>query len=387
MFVFNFNLAFNSMSKTNIEPSSIINVCLVSPLPPPYGGISHWTKLILDHSEKDSRATLQVVDTAIRWREVHDLAFWKRVIFGGMQLVRDFFKVSFCVSCMRPDVIHLTTAGRLGLIRDFAVVILGKIFKTPVVYHIRFGRLSDLFLFKNFEWRFFVLVAKYASCLISIDRKTFETLLSVFPENKVVLIPNCFDPRDFIAPSSSTVQDCRKSVVYLGWVIPTKGIGELVEAWRLVRRSGWKLIVVGPGDKDFISGLRQIYDGDDIQFVGGKSHPESIEILRSSGIFVLPSYTEGFPNVIVEAMALGLPIVATAVGAIPEMIGEGRGVLVPMRDAVALSIAIRELIDNSDARKRLGELAQEKAYREYSVDAVYERYVNVWNTVSGSKIG
>lgn len=360
----------------------MIKICLVSPLPPPYGGISHWTQLVDGYSKTQPDISLRVVDTATRWREVHDLARWKRVVFGGFQLLRDICRVLICVIFWRPDVLHMTTSGQLGLIRDLAVVFIGNIFRIPVVYHIRFGRLPELSLVKNIEWRGFERAAQYSSRVIAIDQATFDTVSRCLPKVPIELIPNCFDPSDFSCESRPSAIDDRKTVVYLGWVIPTKGVVELIEAWKLVRSEGWRLVVVGPGDTDFISGLRRICDTDDVEFVGGKPHSQAIEIMRMAEVFVLPSYTEGFPNVVIEAMASGLPIIATSVGAIPEMIGDGRGVLVPPRDSLALASALRDLIDDSTSRRRIGELARDKAYRDYSIEAVFARYLGIWRTVS-----
>ena len=66
-------------------------------------------------------------------------------------------------------------------------------------------------------------------------------------------------------------------------------------------------------------------------------------LLSASDVFVLPSYTEGFPNVIIEAMAMGKPIIATSVGAIPEMLDEGCGVVVPPKDADSLQKALQKV--------------------------------------------
>jgi len=360
----------------------MIKICLVSPLPPPYGGISHWTQLVDGYSKTHPDVSLRVLDTATRWREVHDLARWKRVIFGGFQLLRDIFRVLVCVVFWRPDVLHLTTSGQLGLIRDLAVVLIGNIFRIPVVYHIRFGRLPDLSLVRNFEWRGFELASKFSSCVIAIDHATFDTVSSCLPKVRVELIPNCFDPSDFSGDIKPSAEGGENTVVYLGWVIPTKGIVELIQAWKAVRSEGWRLVVVGPGDADFISDLRQICDTGDVEFVGGKPHSQAIEIMRSAEVFVLPSYTEGFPNVVIEAMASGLPIIATSVGAIPEMIGDGRGILVPPKDSVALASALKNLIADSSSRRRFGELARDKAYRDYSIDAVFKKYFGIWRAVS-----
>lgn len=107
--------------------------------------------------------------------------------------------------------------------------------------------------------------------------------------------------------------------------------------------------------------------------------------LASCDLFVLPSYSEGFPNVVVEAMALGRAILATSVGAIPEMLEEHAGVIVDPKDVHALECEMQRLIFDEEARISLGRAAKEKAIRHYSIEAVFQDYMRVWKDVSALK--
>jgi glycosyltransferase involved in cell wall biosynthesis len=92
------------------------------------------------------------------------------------------------------------------------------------------------------------------------------------------------------------------------------------------------------------------------------------EILRDVDIVVHPSLTEGLSNVILEAMAAGLPVVATRVGGNPELVQEGRtGLLIPPKDEDALASAIACLLDNPQAARKFGEAARERIIREFSI--------------------
>ncbi|MEI2724755.1 MAG: glycosyltransferase family 4 protein [Verrucomicrobiota bacterium] len=105
--------------------------------------------------------------------------------------------------------------------------------------------------------------------------------------------------------------------------------------------------------------------------------------MQAAEVFVLPTYTEGFPNVILEAMAAGKAIVSTRVGAIAEMLdadGESpSGLVIQPRDAGSLANALRQLLSDAELRETLGARARGKVTRCYSTDVVFRRLLDLWD--------
>jgi glycosyltransferase involved in cell wall biosynthesis len=105
--------------------------------------------------------------------------------------------------------------------------------------------------------------------------------------------------------------------------------------------------------------------------------------MQGLDVFVAPSFTEGTPNSIIEAMAHGLPIIASEVGGIPDMIDSESGILVPPGDADALSRAIIRLAEDDLLRSRMGKAARERYQRLFSPEAVLPVLLETYQRVSG----
>ena len=121
------------------------------------------------------------------------------------------------------------------------------------------------------------------------------------------------------------------------------------------------------------------------RYHGVYTHPEErCAFMRSLDVFVMPSFTEGTPNSIVEAMAHGIPIIASHVGGVPDMIGADAGVLVPPGDANALAQAMLRLARDPDLRESMGRAAQERYQRYFSPQAVLPLIVQTYQRVSGN---
>jgi glycosyltransferase involved in cell wall biosynthesis len=106
--------------------------------------------------------------------------------------------------------------------------------------------------------------------------------------------------------------------------------------------------------------------------------PRLLEILGRTDVFVFPSPMDQSPNAVLEAMAMGLPVVALRVGALPEMVEDGiTGFVVPPDDDAALLAAIRRLVDDHQLRRSMGAAARERAAARYDVSTQTDRLLDV----------
>lgn len=165
----------------------------------------------------------------------------------------------------------------------------------------------------------------------------------------------------------------RARIVCVGRLSPEKGQAGLIEAFAQVRAAGVaaELVLVGDGpDRQGLAaivaecGLTQ-----DVTFLGRLPEPETLATIASADILALPSLMEGLPVVLIEAMALGVPVVASQVAGIPELVIAGEtGLLFAASDWRALADAIHRLLDDPALRTRLSSAAKDKVIAEYDID-------------------
>jgi glycosyltransferase involved in cell wall biosynthesis len=225
---------------------------------------------------------------------------------------------------------------------------------------------------------------RLAHTVIAIDEATEWAIREHTPGVHVVRLPNCVD---LSAVLQSIVGNCNgrpPTILYLGWIIPTKGIEELMQAWSSLPPSAWRLELTGPGEQSYCDGLLKRYAPRSLEIFGEMAHVAALERMARADVVVLPSYTEGFPNVVAEAMALGKPVIATTVGAIPEMLADDCGVLVPPRDAVSLRDAMARVLNDAGLRARLGDSARRRALTLYALPVVFQRLVDLWRAAAES---
>ncbi len=150
---------------------------------------------------------------------------------------------------------------------------------------------------------------------------------------------------------------------------------------------GWNVVVVGDGPyRDRLDAqLARLGLADRIRFAGQQE--DVVPWLQALDVFTLPSWgEEGVPQAIVQAMACGLPVVSTTIGAITEALGDGvTGLVVPPRDVPALGAALARLRDDAPLRARLGAAGRQRALAEFGIDRMLDRMDAVFRAVTGKR--
>lgn len=279
---------------------------------------------------------------------------------------------------------HVSMGGSFW--RKFALASLGRCFGIPVILHLHGSETKQFYIaLPSFAKRIVARQLSAASVVFVLSQSWRSFVLEVAPKAQVVVLPNYVGLPD--EPAEKPSPDANINVLFLGLVGDRKGVYDLLPAFAAALKTVPQLFlrIGGNGEVEKAQALvDELGLQANVDCLGWISGDAKNDLLRAADIFVLPSYNEGLPVSILEAMSWGLPVITTTVGGIPELIKDhANGFLISPGDIPALQNLLEQLGDNPDIRRRIGLAARESIKREYSKEAilpilssVYEMYVN-----------
>jgi glycosyltransferase involved in cell wall biosynthesis len=361
-------------------------VLLVGPLPPPLGGV----QLMVGMQARSSLARefeLHVVDTSkrqLRWAVENPT--WKTPLY----LLRDFARLVAALLRVRPDAVLVHAAAGLSFLRDWAFMLTARLAGAMVICHYH-GTLHARFPSARTRSGRAIgrLLMSAAHRLIVLSPTYQREMGEAWGRDDLAWAPNPADialfrdmPADIPAPWLAPGD---RAVLYVGRLSAPKGIYDLLEAIPRViaRHPDARFVLVGVAESEAMEpvvraaaergGVARY-----IRFLGSLEGRDKAAAFATSRMIVVPSWTEAFPLVIPEAMAAGLPVVATSVGAIPDFVRNGEdGFLVAPKDPAMLADRICRLLDDEDLRRRIGERVRERAPREFAIEVGCGRVADV----------
>lgn len=222
-------------------------------------------------------------------------------------------------------------------------------------------------------------LAKFAVTCVKANRERLASL--GMKETPIYSIYHGLDTRQFVPRADSTEEPATPMLLSVGRLVEKKGFPVLIEACRILKDRGYRFqcqIIGGPGPcaRQVASLIHELALEDTVALRPATTQEELREVYRQATLFVLPCQIadnndrDGIPNVLVEAMASGLPVISTNISGIPELIEHGvNGLLTPQKDAHALAGAIAQLLDAPALRRELGDAAREKVRRSFDAES------------------
>jgi len=301
---------------------------------------------------------------------------FKRTVVGTLITLNKIAMLPFILIKSRPDIVQIHTSDYLNFWENSINIIIAKLFLRKVI--VRFGGSMFNVFFERSPSPIKTLIRAILQLpdKIIVQSRFWESYFSkLVDKNKIVILPNCIDWRLYENKKRKKTSEYL-DVLFLGSIYAKrKGIFDILKSIPLVleKHSNIRFILVVP-NKEIKALCSNKKFANSVVFKEWINGSEKLETFKNSDIYILPSYGEGFPNTILEAMASGLPVIATNVGAIPEVIIEGEnGFLINPGDYQSLSNCLLELINNKRLREKMGENNVRKVKNQYDVSLVFEK--------------
>ncbi|WP_024590387.1 MULTISPECIES: glycosyltransferase family 4 protein [unclassified Pseudoalteromonas] len=297
-------------------------------------------------------------------------------------------KIIFLLLFFKVEIAHMHMASRGSYSRKSFLIRLLKYFRVKVILHLHGAEFRDFYSSECSQDKqqhirnTFMMVDK----VLVLSSQWLKWAAETFPSTQHFQVLY-----NSVIPISNDGCDsqCGK-VVFLGRIGERKGTGDLIRAFQKVKIScpNAQLELAGDGDiEKFTELASELEVLDSIKFLGWVSGNKKLSVLKTADIYCLPSYNEGFPMGVIEAMSAGVCVVSTYAGGIPDAIESGKdGLLVNAGDIEALAQAIINLIQDRELNRKLVEVGKIKFEEHFSQQAILPQLQLIYNILQ-NKVG
>ena len=352
-------------------------VVMAGPLPPGIGGM---VTVIEDLSASRLAREVDLVLFDTKKTTPPDRSLWQGIAARLKLWVRWWH-------ALRGDatVAHIHTCSGLSFFLDGSLLLIARARGVPALLHVHGGLFEDFLKgLSPLARRAAQFLARRATQVVVLSAAWRERLAPLLPGARLSIVENG------ICLPAEAIQRTRPgipTILFLGDVSVAKGIEDLIDAAGRLKQP-FRLVLVGGDNPAGISGrfkarAQELGIAEQVTFTGPVYGAAKAGYLRAADIFALPSHAEAMPMALLEAMAYGLAVVASRVGAIPAVIDpEQTGLLVEPRDVSGLTAALERVLADGVLRERMGRAAQQVARERYSVDRAAGELVELYRKVA-----
>lgn len=368
-----------------------MKILLLGPYPPPYGGVERYCEYV-HKSFLSNKYELDLFRTDIpinfRPSSLTEKYTWNIIKRDGFRstikilliVFKYFIELNKLLSQNKYDKIHVFSTAGYGFFRNTIHIIIAKRKGVFSIFH-HLGQIDDLYKNSNSIIKIIIRFCLNLADFHILQSPNLANFLSEITNKPVIYIYNGIDivQDDY---SLKGKNDNIFRIVSLGTLGHKKGTFDLIDVAEKVKKKykNFQFILIGGGEYNKILDLVKKKGLDDIvKITGPLPEKEKQFFLKSSDLFVLPSYAEGLPLSLLEAMQFGLPIISSKVGAIPEVINENNGFTINPGDQIKLMENIEELFHNKDKRNKISCYNKIEAKNKYSIERVIEQIDEVYS--------
>lgn len=340
-----------------------------------FAGMGHETTVVTsqfeDMLEREQSGNLTVYRIPALRRRQDRSGPLEQILF----ILSASFWTASLVSRRKPD----ATLAFFGAPSGVIAYLLKKRFKVPYVVSLRGG---DVPGFRPYDFRIYHqllapslrMIWRNAGAVVANSNGLRDLALAFDSHYEIPIIPNGVD-LDLYATSSRDWQS--PQILSVGRLVHQKGFDIGMRALAGLKDLDWHWSIAGDGpEMDSLRGLAEkLGIRDRVTFTGWQSREELIQCYKQSNLFLFPSRHEGMPNAVLEAMASGLPVIATRIAGNEELVvHEETGFLVQSENVDALQPALRKLIENAALRQTMGTASRQRVEESYSWESTARQY-------------
>lgn len=294
---------------------------------------------------------------------------------------------SFFISCLyfpffllkgNFQVAHIHGSLKGSLLRKSYFLLWLKIFNTPIIYQCHAAEVEEYFNSKS-EFQLKVIRTIFSLCSLRLCLGSNGAQL--FEDKTLQKWNILFNPVPELDISKMNHNTC--NFTFMGELSQRKGIHDLLKAFSQSDHENAQLFVAGNGDIDDLkSRCRELKIENNVSFLGWINNTEKKELLAKTDVVILPSYAEGLPMSILEAMSVGLPVITTPVGSVEDAITDHvHGLLVDPGNINGICSAINELVSDKEKREYLGSNAKLKFHQSFEVHVVAKKLAEYYTSL------
>lgn len=328
-------------------------ILIIGPMPPPTGGMQTVMEQMMHLNMKNYES--------IQFNVSKNKIIKSNILFNSINFIYRCVKLFVYLLIFNPAIVHIHIAADKDVLQKSVFHKICKIMNKKIVLHTHGSRFKEWYKSLNDGQRVKIKELFNESSGVIVLSESWKEYYSSISNNKnIFVINNAIEDIDFkkykrIYPKNEHI------VLFLSSVCKRKGVYDLLKAIKNINNpkdtskeiSKVKFVFVGPYEdkEEFFKEVDRLGIKDRCIFVGEVLGKERFKYFASADIFVLPSYAEGLPVAILEAMSFGLPIISTTVGAIPEVVKRENGILIKPGDINALKNAILKLSASDSSLK------------------------------------
>lgn len=299
------------------------------------------------------------------------------------------FLIKYIVKILKNefDIIHVHMSYKGSFYRKFIVIKISKIFKKKSVLHLHGSEFEVFYKSSSKHVKKLITdIFMMSDCVIVLGERWLNFIKKIAPEANIQVFNNAVKVPKYTVKYN---KECT-NILFLGVLIKRKGIYDLIEAINLLNhmditnKKKVKFIIGGTGkEEEGVRSLIMKYNLNNcIDMVGWVDGTKKEKLLKECNVFVLPSYNEGLPIAILEAISFGIPVISTTVGSIDEaVIHNSNGYLFKPGDIGTLIKYICKILEDDSEWRKFSKESKNIAYSKFNITNYFKKIEEIYNNL------